>query len=628
MTKLHMTTIHTSLAPALRSSGATRQTEGPSDSELRSIATASNASRGAQKIIFTLLFSFMLNLPALLAQPLAPSLNCVNRAIGGSNDIAWTASQACPNFDHYQIFASNTGVLGPYTLVTTITNPATTTFSHLNVNSGSVLWHYYVLQSCGGLTSAPSDTLDNEVPEPPEVLAVSIENGDPFIWWRPGTSPETFAYNVYVSRTVGDVPIVGGQFIRDTFYSDVSSLSNIQPERYVVRTVDSCNVGISLLSDYHRTMYLSATAEPCTREVFLTWSLYEGWANGIERQEIWLGVNGAPMQVIDTVSASTTNYTLPDARDGDVLCFVIRAYPQGIPNLHSKSNLLCFLPALNEPVDELFVTNVSTSPPSAQLEVSWYLDTDADLSSAFVYRQMNTSGTISQEISLPNNLSMSQYTDPDVLGSTTRFRYRLQTVDGCGDTLISAFVSAIFLQGEAQDNLQNFLDWTPYDNPRGQVITYEIYRIDNGVETLISSQSGNQISAFTHEPAATDPSTRNICYFVRAKALLNMPDGSLMPVEANSNTICLEQAPKVLIPNAFAPDGLNNIFRPILVFAELNSFEMRVYNRWGAEVFRGTDPILGWDGDAQPHGVYTYIMELVTSDGETITRSGNVTLIR
>jgi len=53
----------------------------------------------------------------------------------------------------------------------------------------------------------------------------------------------------------------------------------------------------------------------------------------------------------------------------------------------------------------------------------------------------------------------------------------------------------------------------------------------------------------------------------------------------------------VFFPNAFTPanGGGNNYFRPI-VYGQLESFHLIVFNRWGQKVFESRDPFKGWDG--------------------------------
>ncbi len=92
----------------------------------------------------------------------------------------------------------------------------------------------------------------------------------------------------------------------------------------------------------------------------------------------------------------------------------------------------------------------------------------------------------------------------------------------------------------------------------------------------------------------------------------------------------------IYAPNSFTPDGnqFNNIFLPV-VYLPLESWSLKIFNRWGELVFESRDINIGWDGTTQtgfpaPDGIYiwkaTYISCEPLSSEETIT--GHVSLIR
>jgi len=90
------------------------------------------------------------------------------------------------------------------------------------------------------------------------------------------------------------------------------------------------------------------------------------------------------------------------------------------------------------------------------------------------------------------------------------------------------------------------------------------------------------------------------------------------------------------IPNAFTPngDGINDYFFPrTLLTRGLTEFSMRIFNRWGQEIFATTTlDGRGWDGKfndvAQPEGVFVYVIDAKFKDGQHEHHQGNVTLLR
>lgn len=90
----------------------------------------------------------------------------------------------------------------------------------------------------------------------------------------------------------------------------------------------------------------------------------------------------------------------------------------------------------------------------------------------------------------------------------------------------------------------------------------------------------------------------------------------------------------ILVPNAFTPnqDGLNDVFRIIKTLNIERVYDVFVFNRWGQKVFEGHNSSLFWDGtfNGQPQdlGVFAYAIRALTRDGDEITVTGNVTLLR
>jgi len=97
--------------------------------------------------------------------------------------------------------------------------------------------------------------------------------------------------------------------------------------------------------------------------------------------------------------------------------------------------------------------------------------------------------------------------------------------------------------------------------------------------------------------------------------------------------IIIEQcAAQVYVPSAFSPNGdaQNDTFKPTVKFVE--SYAFKVFNRYGQTVFNTKDMNAAWDGEykniKQPIGVFSWVVEYITEDGEIQKKTGNVTLIR
>lgn len=96
----------------------------------------------------------------------------------------------------------------------------------------------------------------------------------------------------------------------------------------------------------------------------------------------------------------------------------------------------------------------------------------------------------------------------------------------------------------------------------------------------------------------------------------------------------------IYIPNSFSPnnDGTNDYFAPVFE-CEITSYEFRIFNRWGVEIFNTTNPYEKWTGVAKEKstyaaqdGAYTWILKAqISSPSDGIIerkRMGQVTLFR
>ncbi len=86
------------------------------------------------------------------------------------------------------------------------------------------------------------------------------------------------------------------------------------------------------------------------------------------------------------------------------------------------------------------------------------------------------------------------------------------------------------------------------------------------------------------------------------------------------------------VPNVFTPngDGRNDDF--YVTTRNLEKYQIYIYDRWGKEVYKSTDPMQGWNGDTEsggkaPTGVYYYIITS-TCQGNTYNKNGFLQLIR
>lgn len=100
----------------------------------------------------------------------------------------------------------------------------------------------------------------------------------------------------------------------------------------------------------------------------------------------------------------------------------------------------------------------------------------------------------------------------------------------------------------------------------------------------------------------------------------------------------IDVVPKVtyFLPNAFTPndDSANDVFLGKGYLRGVTAFEMSIWNRWGEEIFRSEDPMVGWNGRKNntgsllPAGVYYCLVRYTGPRGEATELRGVATLVQ
>ena len=82
------------------------------------------------------------------------------------------------------------------------------------------------------------------------------------------------------------------------------------------------------------------------------------------------------------------------------------------------------------------------------------------------------------------------------------------------------------------------------------------------------------------------------------------------------------------IPNAFTPNGDGSNDKLYVIGQAIREMRWCIYNRWGKIVFESNSPLVGWDGNGHPTGVFTYIIDYTSTNNQYYRNVGSVILIR
>jgi len=581
------------------------------------------------KFIATLFSALIIGFSCRAQVQPPPILHCVSCDNNGDIVLNWSLpSTLCGGaFNAYYIFYSN-NINGPYTPIT-ITNQALITYTHNVGNCGSTVYYYYMQSdfNCPGYSFPPSDTLDNLDPVAPEINFVTVNNGLAEINWQSSTSPEAYGYIVYQFINGSYIPIDTVYGKNNTNYLDVNSTPGADTMSYSLATIDSCfNTGP--INDFpQHTILLKDSVVRCTQTIYLRWTDYINWKNGVDEYDIFVSKNGAAPAFFDVVPADSLFYQTHAFNDGDSLCFTIVA-KENITGFTSVSNEVCIKMNVVQPAYDFYIRNVTVVAPKA-IRVSYSVDPRADITKMEIDRGADsTSFSVLAVFSPPADLSViNSYLDTTALTDQVSYYYRVIAQDSCGRRDTSSIGKSIFLRGYAFTDLSFYITWDESFFDYGTVRQYDIYRDDGtGFNFIVTDQPEVFVYEEKNLPVITP------CYYVEAIDSMILPNGVKDTIHSRSNVLCLNQPSQIYMPNAFAPEGKNNIFRPVLNVQGVKTFSFSVFNRWGEEIFTSLDPDTGWNGKYKgfyvQQGAYAYMISLVDENGKRVEAKGTVLVVR
>jgi len=477
---------------------------------------------------------------------------------------------------------------------------------------------------------------DKTVPYQPVIDYVTVDTVlmRNVIKWQPDRAKDTKGYYIYkyINPTGLKIDSVFGRF--NTTYIHWDSDPQFDYESYYIIAFDSCGLA-SAGSSVHNSVFLSVTPDRCNYNLKLSWNAYINMESGLLGYNIYKRINNGEFLLLETVNSSSTSYIDYQILADNHYAYYIKALDySGTRNAISNIQSLTFTYPRKPDFNYL---KKATVIGNNQIEVSFFIDTTAYITE-YHFSRIDNKGNdtlLIQNLFYLNKTSIS-FIDNSVNTNEKSYTYILILRDICNNEnfLNSNIGKSINLKAFMQSGMKNFLSWNKYEKWEADVSHYNIFRwTENGwsanpVATLFSD--GSDTITYTDDVSLLGYTNGQFAYYVEAVEGNGNPYG--FKDTSRSNIAYVNQYPKLFVPNAFAPDGYNSKFLPVMGFINPNAYSMKIYNRWGALVFETTDINQGWDGtynnyDA-PKGVYVYLIKIKNSSNETIEKHGTVTLIR
>ena len=473
---------------------------------------------------------------------------------------------------------------------------------------------------------------DDIAPDIPVLDFVTIDTltGAVTISWNQNGQDDTFGYVIYVENASGAIIELDNVFgISTTSYTYNPDITS-GPLTYSVAAFDSCwatsvppTYQTSAKGDIHTTSFLSSSLDICSRQIQLSWTPYIGWT-GTNVYTI-LGYYGASGW-IEFGNTTNTNFII-DVFPGETYTFVIQSNSE--IGQESFSNLQkTFVTSAGQPsFNYLQVATVSNE----EVDLKLYIDASANILE--ISFQRLESAVFVELGRVPVTVNQLTFIDKDVSVNDYFYTYRAQVVDSCGqlrDTTNEAQTILLSITNDENSKI-NYLTWTGYHEYEGAILGYDIYR---GYDDIFNTGPIASVAIDSRHfvDDVNDFVTKGkICYYIEAIEAMNTYNFSEV---SRSNEACVTLPPLIFIPNAFTPEGLNTIFRPILNDFDPTDYDFTIFDSWGQVLYRTNDPEEGWNGkislsnEMANSGTYLYMLTLKDGDGIEIIKRGHVTLLK
>lgn len=582
-----------------------------------------------------------------------PLIQCVDNP-GGTSDlvISWTAPvNGCGPFLSWDIYAS-TSETGPFNLLTSINNTATLSFTHSNALVSGASWYYYMqpVYDCPGEAVNLSPIASNNIPTT-FIDGLQVNGGGVEINWTANSNGAVQGYFVTYADPSSGAPV--SPYLADvsglnttSFFDSVSNIND--PDlSYMLIAYDGCPIpNLSNASEpgFPLMQWISdptTMVDRCDQIITPEWVpfVYPYASDYGFFQVVEAVINGTDT-IRDTIfNPFTPSTNLFGFEDGDI-------YEIRVLAIDSSGNILSSTPPLNlvtegvQPPDYFYISYITINS-DGHAEIQFAIDPTGEIedfellggdmpSSLDRITYVTDPGEVATLLGLGGGIFIDSTYDANVF-----IRYfEILADDECPDDAIASTMGrTIRLQGELTDFFEHSLSWNAYELENATVNQCNLFMTIPGQpgEILIDTYTPSTLSA-TNPLTAYSDAEGTFCYRLSCDYTLNTPNAGPQDFNSTSNTICLDQRPVIHIPNAVAPEGINNEFKPVVVFDNPQNYLMRIYSKWGELIFESRDIDFGWDGringESAIAGGYAYQISFDARDGTAIQKTGTVIVVR
>ena len=477
----------------------------------------------------------------------------------------------------------------------------------------------------------------NKVSVHPETGKITITWDMP-VWQNPPQNVDEFVLHWYATvPSPSYIPfdtVMVGQRSYEFDYDDKKIKYPDMPDPrktsvgFSVTAVQKTPYETTLQSVPHYNVQVSNAYDSCKSEIKLDWYRYQGWTSNTPPNKpldgytlIRIPAGGGAEEIVKTLTANDTTYTVHNVEDKDIYVYYIEARRDG-----ETSTSYATTRTTNMPVSPAFISAESVQYNSEGLaEISFKLD---PLSETHSYQFLGSSRPEYAFVPLGTFDIYGDTVLTDIQSRGKTYYYRLEAWHVCKNkvTATSNTATAMWLMLK-QEGSVSLLHWEPYTD-WGEDALYKIYRKIGDADSVLIADVLDPDKIVFDDDLKDVFIDGNVCYWIVAAPISNS-FGKI----AISNRICITPESNVWIPQAFTPNvaGVNGEFKPFFSYPP-KEYMLYLYDLNGAKVFETKDFEAGWNGyllNGKPagEGVYVYYLKFRTELGRLVEKKGTFGLI-
>ena len=462
---------------------------------------------------------------------------------------------------------------------------------------------------------------DTKDPDEPKWDSITVmPNGHTLLTWSIPKDADISGYRIQYKNNNGinsPLQLIPGRFNQTFEWSNAKADS--QSVALYVGAQDSCG-RTSTISYNSKTVFLKTQLLACQQQLLLEWTPYTSPVIPDRvSYTLYQSVNESPWYAI--AQTTLTQYRIDGFDTHQNAKFFIRAFTSA-KNSSSSSNISTFtavtLPDFSlhfnriEPLENDGVCIAFSHPlhPS----IRW-----VELS----YSKNLTTWQTLYQVATPNH--SYQVVNSSHLKPDPSLWFRLRLLDSCYQSFGNeAFKKWNWLNARISQFAPLYIDlnWSNHSSDTLLQVQSQIFRKNpqDAAWNLIESGS---IQRYLDQPDSLSLLAGELHYKV-----LNLSANPQVSDSIWSQAIQVEPEGFFFIPNAFCPEGLNAVWRPIPYFIPARDYSLQIFNRAGTCVFETQLVNEGWNGYLASAGQYLYRISYKNSKQKAFVRSGTLTLLR